>query len=207
MMPAETAAVRAVVWMMAGSAAGLPLLVVPKPDDPLVMVTIHLSVLVAFSVALAFHLAPLLDGEWFSGTSLGRAGRVGAAGVLLVVLVTGATGLVALATSAALRFDVSLQFLQLISALDIAWAATALVIGVRRLAGVRVAAAGALVLGIVCVWAIWHYLDVVGFTGAGGWIVDAREMQRLVLPYDMGAAAVAVFFFVVGVRRPAPATG
>ena len=200
MNPAEAAAVRSLVWMTTGAATAVPLLIVPQPDDPLLTATIHLAALVAFSVGLVFHLAPLADQPWFTTTSLGDRGRRGASWVLLVVLVTGATGLVTLATSAALRYDASLQFLQVLSALDIAWAAAALMLGLRRRRGVRAALAGALALGVVCVWAIWRYLDVVGFTEAGGWIVSASDLNTLVLPYDMGAAALAVGAFIWGVR-------
>jgi len=115
--------------------------------------------------------------------------------------VTGAVGLVTLATSAALRYDASLQFLQMLSALDIAWAAAALTLGLLRRFGPGLATAGAAVLGVVCVWAIWRYLDVVGFGPDGEWIVSASDLNRLVLPYDMGAAVLALTAFSLGLRQ------
>jgi len=187
--------------MTAGAAAAIPSLFVPEPDDPLITVTVHLTLLVAFAVGLVFHLAPLGDDPWFDGLKMGDNGRRALTWVSIVVMVAGATGLVTLATSAALRFDPSLQFLQMLSALDIAWAAAALTLGLRRRFDARAAVFGAAVLGIVCVWAIWRYLDTVGFTADGGWILEASALRQLVLPYDMGAAVVALIAFSMGVKR------
>jgi len=189
------------LWMTVGSAVAVPALFVPQPVDPLLTVTVHLVLLVGFSVGLAFHLAPLADAPWFDRLGMGERGRRALTWVAVVVMVTGATGLVTLATSAALRYDPSLQFLQLLSSLDIAWAATALALGARRRFGPRVAAGAAAALGVVCVWAIWRYLDVVGFTDTGGWLLRASELNRYVLPYDMAAAVVAIAVFSLGVRR------
>ena len=201
MTPAERALARAVLWMSTGAAAGLPLLVVPEPDDPFLTFIVQLSVLVLFGTALTFHLAPLADETWFAGASLGPRVRTGLGGVMVVIVVTGAVGLVTLATSAALRFDVSLQFLQLISAMDIAWVVAALVLGLRWRFGRRLAVGGALVMGAVCVWSIWRYLDVVGFTPEGGWLVDGARIASLVLPFDLMAAVLAVGAFVSGAGR------
>ena len=44
-------------------------------------------------------------------------------------------------------------------------------------------------------------LDVVGFTETGGWLVDGRELMRLVIPPDMAAAVVAIVMLFEGVRR------
>ncbi len=187
--------------MTTGAAAAVPALIIPEPDDPLLTLTIHLSLLVVFSVGLTFHLAPLADEPWFAGLGVGSRGRRALTWVAVIVMVTGSTGLVTLATSAALRYDPSLQFLQMLSALDIAWVASALALGLRRLRGGGVALGGAALLGVVCVWAIWRYLDIVGFTAAGGWLLRASELNRLVLPYDAGAAVVAVVAFSLGVRR------
>jgi hypothetical protein len=188
------------MWMTVGAGAAIPALIVPQPTDPLLTVTVHLVLLVAFAVGLTFHLAPLADEPWFSGLEMGIRGRRALTWVAVVVMVTGATGLVTLATSAGLRYDPSLQFLQMLSALDIAWAAAALTLGVRRRFSGRWAALSAVGLGIVCVWAIWRYLDVVGFTSDGGWLLSASDLNRLVLPYDMGAAVVALFAFSAGIR-------
>jgi hypothetical protein len=197
----ERALTGTLLWMTAGAAAAVPSLFLPEPEDPLITVTVHLGLLVVFAVGLVFHLAPLGDEPWFEGLEMGENGRRALTWVSIVVMTTGATGLVTLATSAALRFDPSLQFLQMLSALDIAWAAAALTLGLRRRIGVKAAVFGASVLGIVCVWAIWRYLDTVGFTADGGWILEASALRRLVLPYDMGAAVVALTAFSMGIKR------
>jgi hypothetical protein len=193
--------------MTAGAACAIPVLVLPQPEDPLLTITIHLSLIVLFGLALAFHLAPLADDPWFTGIEVGVAGRRALTWIVVIVAVTGAAGLVTIATSAAFRYDASLQFLQLLSALDITWAATAIVLGARRRFGGPVAVWFGMGLGIVSVWAIWRYLVVVGFTPAGGWLVDGAELMLLVLPYDMATALVAVIVFSLGVRAPEAAPG
>ncbi len=198
----ERALTGTLLWMTAGAAAAIPALLLPESEDPLFTVTAHLAVLVVFSIGLAFHLAPLGDEPWFAGLEMGEEGRRALTWVSIIVMVTGATGLVTLATSAALRFDPSLQFLQMLSSLDIAWVTAALMLGLRRRIGPRAAAIGAIMLGVVCVWSIWRYLDIVGFTVDGGWLLDASQLNRLVLPYDMAAAVIAITAFSIGVRRP-----
>jgi hypothetical protein len=117
-----------------------------------------------------------------------------------VALVTGSAALVTLATSAALRFDASMQFLQLLSALDIAWVVAAASIGARRRWGTAAASGTAIAIGIFCVWSIWRYLDTVGVGGDGEWIVNGRELMRLVLPNDLIAAVVAISLLEFGTR-------
>lgn len=200
MTDVENVLTRSLVWMTVGAAAAIPVLFLPQPDDPLLTITIHLSLVVAYAVALVFHLAPYAESPWFGGLEMGPGARLALTWAVVVVSVTGVAGLTTLATSAALRYDASLQFLQLLSALDITWAAAAIVLGTRRRWGPVAALWGAVALGVVCVWAIWRYLDVVGFTTVGGWLVDGSELMRLVLPYDMGAAVVALILFSLGVR-------
>lgn len=176
----------------------------PRPADPLLLFTVHLSLLVGLELVVTLRIAPLGDEEWFAGFvewSVRR--RTFLAAVVLVVIPTGVVALVTLATAAALRFDPSLQFLQLLPALDIVWAGAALVIGVGWLRGRSAALAAGIILAVACVWSVWNYLRVVGFSSDGGWLVDRGEMMRLVLPFDMIAAAVAVTVLVVAVRRRA----
>ncbi len=122
-----------------------------------------------------------------------------------MAVTTGLVGLVTLASSAALGYAPSLQFLQLLSALDIAWAAAALVLGVRWLLGDGWAAVAGSLLAVVCIWSIWRYLDVVGFGPAGGWIASSDELWRYVLPFDIAAAIIALGALVAGLRVSQPA--
>jgi len=124
-----------------------------------------------------------------------------ASAAAVVVVVTGVTGLVTLATTAALRFHPSTQFLQLISALDIAWVTAAVVVGVRWLASSRAGIIAGGVIGIVCVWSIWRYVDNVGFAPDGSWIVSRIALEQYVLPYDAMAALVAIGVVAGGIRR------
>lgn len=189
-------------WLGAGLAFALPLLAVPN-GRPLLVGSVHLATVVGFGLGAALALAPLADEPgWFP--PLGEHARALAAAATVIVVVTGMVGLVTLATGAALRLDPSLQFLQLLGALDIGWAGAAIVVGVRRGWGRGAALAGGAALGIVCVWSIWNYLRTVGFTARGGWVVDAGELMRLVLPFDAAAALVAVGVLVVGTRRAHP---
>lgn len=195
MSPLERSARTVLVWGLTGTAAAPPLLAVPRPDDPLVLVLIHLVALVGFGAAFADRLAARTEVAWFGG----RSGWLLTA-TWIVVLTSGVVGLVTLATSAALRYDPSLQFLQALSALDIAWAGAALIVGVWWWRGRGAAVAAVAVLIAVCVWSIWRYLDIVGFGPDGSWIVDGARLRELVLPYDMAAAAIALVAVTLGVR-------
>lgn len=199
MSPLERLLKYAAVATVLGAAAAVPLLAVPDPSSrPLLSSTVHLSFMVAYAGGAAFAAHCLLGDHLFP--TLGHWGRRLANSALAVVVVTGSTGLITLATAAALRYDPSLQFLQLLSALDIAWALTAIIIGGIRLRGWVLGGFAGTVLGTVCVWAIWRYLDAVGFTAAGGWQVDAAALWEYVLPYDTGAAIAAVAVLAAGAR-------
>lgn len=192
MHPLERALVVTVRWLVPGLVASVLLLAVPRPDDPLVTSMAHLSVVVLFGIVLAVHLAGLVDLDgWFPRWRLAR--RRLAAAATLVALDTGAVALLTLASSAALRYQPSLQFLQLLSALDIAWAGAAISIGAYLKWGTRTAAwIGGLILGVFCLFSIWRYLDVVGFAADGGWQVSGSDLMTYVIPFDMVAAVVAV---------------
>jgi hypothetical protein len=194
----ERALLRTIPWLIAGLIASLPLLLVDVESHRTTWFIAQLAVLVAFGLGLSYRLAPLADGRWFVQTARRPAIRLGASGVSIVVLVTGMVGLVTMASSAALRFDPSVQYLQVLSALDIAWVGCALMIGLWRAWGRAAAIAGAVMLGIVCVWSIWNYLETVGFGASGEWVVSGSELARLVLPFDVAAATLAVGFFVYG---------
>lgn len=200
MAPIERALLRTVPWLVGALALSVPLLALGVGTDPLLAFTVHLSVLVGFGLVLANLLAPLGTPDWFEGTRWSVRVKLVASGIGLIVLTTGTVGLVTLASSAALRFDPSLQFLQLISALDIAWVVAAAATGAYRAWGRTWAVAWGIGMGVVCVWSIWNYLTTVGFGPNGEWIVSGSDLMRLVLPYDTVAAVVAVSVFLLGVR-------
>lgn len=194
----ERALLRTIPWLIAGLLAAVPLLAVDVESHRTAWFTAQLALLVAFGLGLSYRLAPLADEGWFVQTGWQPALRLGASGISIVVLATGTVGLVTMASSAALRFDPSVQYLQVLSALDITWVGCALMIGLWRAWGRVAAIVGGAMLGIVCVWSIWNYLETVGFGPMGEWVVSRSELVRLVLPFDVAAATLAVGVFVYG---------
>ena len=201
--PMERAVLATAPFLGIGLVASLPLLLVRWSSPPLVLVLMHLTVLVLLGIAASIRLAPLAGRDWFAGRSWSLFLRSLASGVSVVFLVTGLVGLVSIASSAALRYPPSLQFLQLLSALDIAWAGAALVVGVYRAWRMPAAIAAGLMLTVICVWSIWWYLDAVGFGPSGEWIVDGSVLMRRVLPFDIAAAVMAIGALLFGTRRQA----
>jgi hypothetical protein len=112
-------------------------------------------------------------------------------------------GLVTLASSAALRFQPSTQFLQLLSALDIAWAIATVMVAVYWLRGRWPALMAGAVVGVVCIASIFRYLDAVGFTPRGRWRLDGGALWTYVIPFDMAVAVIAIGLFVFAARRRA----
>jgi len=163
-------------------------------------------VLVAIGHLMTISMLSLGDEPWFVEARWSETVRSIASGAILVVFTTGTLGLIALAWSAALRLHPSLQFLQLLSALDIAWAGAALTFGVYRAFSRRWAIVSGAVLGVICVWSIWNYLSNVGFGPGGSWIVSAADLFRYVIPFDMVAAVLGVGLFLYGVRSQDHAT-
>lgn len=161
----------------------------PGPDEGLLAYSvIHLLLIEIAVLVLISELAPLLDTPWFPESRRSWL----ASGVSLVALVTGFAALLMLATAAAGRYDPSMQFLQLLSAMDIAWVTAALFFGARKLWGTGWAwLLGALIV-LACVASIAAYLNAVGFSTSGGWIVDSQKMMTIVIPADMAAAIVAI---------------
>lgn len=199
--PFERAIGIAFPYLVAGLVLAVPLLFIPAGEDPMAVFTVHLTIVVALAIWVAVKLGPVSDEIFFPGRSWSPARQRLASAVVIVVMVTGVAALITIATSAALRFQPSLQFLQLLSVLDIAWAGAAIVLGARWLWGDRGGIVGGIVLGLVCIWSIWNYLRIVGFTEDGGWLVNGGDITRLVLPYDMAAAVVAVALLIAGSRR------
>lgn len=205
MVPIERALIRTVVWLMAGLVASLALFLIDVSGDPTVAFLFHLGALVAFGLALTVALLPMSGADWFAGSRWGVARRLVGGGVGIVVLTTGVTGLVTLASSAALRYDPSTQFLQLLSALDIAWVTAAVIIGAQRAWSRTAAVIGGVMMGAVCVWSIWFYLDAVGFGPNGEWIVSGSDLATRVIPFDTAAAIIALGMFAFGTARASQA--
>ncbi len=201
MVPIERSLVRTVGWLLGGLVASLPLLLIDTGDNPTTGFLIHLSALVVYGFALTIALLPASGWGWFEGSGWNPFLRLLGSGVAVVVLVTGTVGLVTLASSAALRYHPATQFLQLLSALDIAWVVAAVIIGGYRLWNRAAAIIAGVVMGIVCVWSIWFYVDAVGFGTSGQWIVSGPDMMTRVIPFDVMAATIAFVLFVVGVRK------
>ena len=198
--PIERAIIAAFPYLVIGVGAAVPLLLVPGDTERIPLLLLHLGALVGLGLLLALRLGPFVLEEWYSATAWSAANRRLLGGVTLVVIVTGVIGLATLATSAALRFQPSLQFLKLLSALDIAWAGAAIVFGVWRRWGRTPAVVGGVLLGVACVTSIWNYLRVVGLGPEDRWALDGDELMRLVLPADMMAATIAIALLWVGMR-------
>lgn len=186
-------------WLLPVLLVSPALLFVPTPHGQTGWILLHLGTVVTFGLILAMRLAVGLGTPWFEGLRPSRSLMASAASI--VALVTGAVALVTLASSAALRLAPSMQFLQLLSALDIAWAAGATAVGVG-LAASRIGGwlAGGFVVA-VCLGSVAAYLINVGYEPDGGWLVDASGMWRYILPYDMAAAVMALTALGLGVRR------
>lgn len=199
----DLALLRSLRWLAGGLLAAPLLLLVPSPsgDSLLAWTTVHVVAIVALGFGTMIDLSRFVDQPMFGSISKDPLRRFTTAGAL-VALVTGVLALVTLATSAALRLDASLQFLQLLSTLDIAWSVAALYFGVRWLWGESVGRIAGGVLAVVCVWSIWNYLRIVGFTSDGGWLVDGGALFRWVLPFDTMAAIVALASLIFAVHQP-----
>lgn len=172
--PMERALRDAVIWLLPALAASGLLLALPAPGGSLGWVMAHLAVVVGFGLLLTMALGRYLTAKWFS--DFGALARRLAVAATLVLFATGVVALLTLASSAALRLEPSLQFLQLLSALDIAWAAGATALGLGMLAGRAAGWLGGFAVVAICLWSVWRYLDVVGFTPAGGWLVEREAM-------------------------------
>jgi len=176
---------------------GMFLLPTPVSNDGLLAYNLtHLTLLQVATFLFAIEMAPLTDHPWFNHTK--RPWLASTAS--LVAAVVGLSALLTLATSAAARYDVSLQFLQLLSSLDIAWVVAALYVGARKLWGRGVALILGSIILAACVGSIALYLQTVGFTDSGGWLVDADALTRIVLPSDTVAALLSLSIVFAALR-------
>jgi hypothetical protein len=185
-------------WVVAGSAGSLIGLVIDSDRARLSVVWVHLVLLTVGVIALTLRLTPTFEQPAFTSAPPVRSRF--ATDAALVALVTGATALVTLASSAALRYQPSLQFLQLISAMDIAWTTAGFAIGVGRIEGRWRLPAGVF-MGAMCVMSLVRYLAATGFGPDGGWDVQGPTMVRMVIPADVVAALLTVAALTLGARR------
>ena len=191
-------------WVIYGVVASVAGFLVPHDSDTtrLWVVSLHVTALTAFTFALTNRLAAVFDPVVFD--HFGAFGRRLGTDAALVALITGATALVTLASSATLGYQPSLQFLQLISALDIAWTTAGFYLGVRRLSGARWAGpAAGVFMGSMCVMSLVRYLMAIGFGPDGGWDVQGAQMLRLVIPADTVAAVLTIGALILGARAQA----
>jgi hypothetical protein len=198
--PLERAVLISFPWLVAGLAVSLFLLAIPAASDRRWDLLIHLVALVAFSLGLTWRLAPLSEAQWFSTEAWTESRPHLAGAVSLIVVVTGVTALVTLASSAALQFEPSLQFLQLLSALDIAWVVAGTTLATRFLWGRGAAIVAGLAMSVACVTSIALYLGEVGLDEAGGWLFDSEQMLRLVIPFDIAAAVITIGLTLLAAR-------
>ena len=177
-------------WALPALVVSLVGLAVPGEWNLEAVFLTHLSLLAIWSLGLGRNLVHSVSthGLWFSHLAAPKARRATAVG--LVAAVSFATMLVTLASSAALRYDPSTQFLQLLSAFDIAWVVTGLIIGLSFRVGRGKWMAAGVAMTVMCVFSIYLYVDAVGFGPNGEWLVRASEMLRLVIPFDVAAAVM-----------------
>jgi len=175
-------------WALPALLVSLLGLAIPGDWDLEALFLTHLALLAIWSLGLGRNMVHSVatHGLWFSHLDRPKARRATAVGVVAAVSL--ATMLVTLASSAALRYDPSTQFLQLLSAFDIAWVVTGLIIGLsfRLRRGMWMTAGVAMT--VMCLFSIYLYVDAVGFGRNGEWLVQAAEMLRLVIPFDVAAA-------------------
>jgi hypothetical protein len=177
------------------------LLLAPASSDRRWDVIIHLGALVAFGLALIVRLAPLSDDRWFDSRDWSPMRRRFITAASLIVIVTGVTALVTLASSAAMRYEPSLQFLQLLSALDIAWVVAGTFLAARWLWGRTIALVAGVMMSIVCIASIAAYLAEVGLDASGGWLVDSDRMLQLVIPFDVAAALITITLTLIAANN------
>jgi hypothetical protein len=192
--------------MTTGAAAAIPVFFLPQPDDPLLTFLIHLTLIIAFSLGLVFHLAPLVDEAWFGGLEMGEQGRRALTWIVAMTAVSGAAGGVSLATGAAIRYAPSLQFLLSLSALGITWVVAAAVLGARRRFGATAAVAVGLAMAAIAVGSLWRYFDDVGFSDGGGWLLDGAALLRLAVLAWVALAVAAVTLLSMGIRSSGDAS-
>lgn len=203
MVPIERALLTMVGWVMPALAFSIVGLAIPATWPTTTVFLGQLALLALWGLGLSANLAAGLgasDNLWFASMS-GPVRRMSTA-IGLVALSTFGTILVALASSAALRFHPSTQFLQLISAADIAWVVAGVMMGLAMRTPPKTWLAAGVMIALICAWSLYRYLAEVGFGPEGEWIVRSEELWRLVIPFDIAAAVIAVASIWFGSRSP-----
>ena len=198
--PIEAHLIRALrSLLVVGAPASLLLLLLPTSESQTSLLWFVLGHLVIMQAVTFWLVVQMSKSElvWFPG--LHRSWLATQASI--VAITVGFSALLTLATSAAARYEPSLQFLQLLSSLDIAWVVAATFLGASALWGRRVGLVSGSVVLIVCVASIAVYLSIVGFTDEGGWLVDGAQLMRVVIPSDVMAAIIAVSLLLSASRR------
>ncbi|NNL47294.1 MAG: hypothetical protein HKO76_02910 [Acidimicrobiia bacterium] len=164
-------------------------------------VVVQLGLIALWGVALSARLVSGVassDHLWFP--TLSASARRLSTAVGMIGLSTFGTMLVTLASSAALRWHPSTQFLQLISTADIAWVVAGVMVGLAMRTAKRVWLPTGIAVAAICTWSMYRYLSAVGFGPEGEWIVRATELWRLIIPFDIAAAAMALVAVWYGIR-------
>ena len=204
----EVTLLRSLPWLFGGLLAALLALLGRKPltaGPRIIVFTVHLSAMLGLVLVASLTLAPLTSAAWFQGSGLSEVSRQIASGVFATLLLTTGIAIVSIASSAALGYPPSLSYLQLLSAADAGMATAGVAIGLSWMAGPVVTSIGALLMAAVCVWSIWCYLDKVGFTDEGGWLVDRQALWRYVYPFDLAALALVIVALTMGALLAPPA--
>ena len=170
----------------------------PSGDSELFWYVVVQLVVIQVAVFIwVVGVAPTVDQDWFISSSRPWLARTAS----ITALAVGVAALVTLSAAAAARYQPSMQFLQLLSSLDIAWVVAALYFGGRALWRHRLPLGAASLLLVACVISIAVYLHRVGFEPEGGWLVDGAELLRVVIPSDVAAAVMSISAVLLASRR------
>lgn len=187
----ESSALLTFPWLPGGLVVSLPLLLLTQANDRRWEAMIHLSLLVLFLFALSWRLGRSGDHPWFADRGWSESRRRLVTNVALIIILTGVAVVVTLASSAAMRYQPSLQFPQLLSALES--------LGLSPEPHLPCVPYGETVppsqrpmMSIIYVLSIGLYLAAVGLFADQGRLVDGEQILRLVLPFDVAAAAITI---------------
>ncbi len=157
----------------------------------------HLAMTMLAALWFVARAARHLDDPWFPHSRR----RWLASALSLLVLAAGLGAILGTVTAGFARYAPSLQHLLTLSALVIAGIVSALYLGGRRHWGTF----PALIIGLAAilsgVGALAAYLNRVGFTPDGGWVLDGDALRQLVAPTTAVATLVAWVILWTASRR------